>query len=112
MKAQVDEEAVQRLLNQPTMERHFIKIGEQIRLFAVAMAPKRTLHYVRSIGVELRRKPLRVYVTAKDFKAHWIEWGAGPSPYRGWRPFIARHTLERATNAVGLRVRAAKRGEL
>ena len=40
-------------------------------------------------------------VNAWDFKSHWIEWGTS-------RGFQARHILERAAEAVGLKVQVGR----
>jgi len=75
-------------------------IGRSVLSTAIVFAPKRTLHYVHSLYLEVYRgaNP-RVVVGARDFKAWWIEFGA----YGRYPPFRARAPLRRALLANGLR---------
>jgi hypothetical protein len=91
---------------------YLVRVAREIVGTASTIAPKRTGHYMRALAVVRRRArgDTSVYVAAKDFKAHWIEWGAGPSPVRRGRPFLARHTLEIATRAHVTKFRRAPKG--
>ena len=73
---------------------------------ALALSPKRTGHYARSLYVEVvRGASPRVVIGATDFKAWWIEYGAyGRNP-----PFPARAVLRKSLKANGLKFRAVKR---
>lgn len=78
---------------------------------ARAVSPIDTGQYRRSIGArQTGRKYARARVFARDFKAWWIEYGAGPSPVRGGRPFAARHTLATGIKATGVRYRDLRGG--
>lgn len=82
-------------------------VTEQLADTATQLAPARTTHYRSSIsgrGMGYRHAIGRLQAT--DFKAHWIEFGAGPSPWRGGRPFIARMPMRRAVLVNGLRYRS------
>lgn len=111
MRFEPDEEAVKTLGNDRHVIGYIREVASMVRATAYGLGPKRTGHYTRSIKVVIRRKRpgVEVYVVADDFKAHWIEWGAGPSPYRGWRPFRARHVLARSVRLHRLAFKEAKK---
>lgn len=78
---------------------------------ARSIAPKATGHFAASIEARhMGFKYARGRLYAHDFKAFWIEHGAGPSPVRGYRPFRARHVLEEAVRLTGMRFEQAYRG--
>lgn len=110
MRVDIDQGAISRLRDDRDVQWHFRRVGIHVMRNAKTIAPKRLGYYVESIGVRLQRRPLVVYVYAADFKAHWIEWGAGPSPYRDGKPFRPRHTLQRALEMSGLRLVKARKG--
>jgi hypothetical protein len=94
---------------------YLVTVARKIVGTAATIAPKRTGHYVQGLAVVRRRGrgDDSVYVAAKDFKSHWIEWGAGPSPeVHRFRPFKARHVLERATRAHVKKFKPSARGAL
>lgn len=83
------------------------------KAFAGATA-SRTGHYQRSIyfkGTRGGGRPAHAEFGSTDFKAWWIEFGANPSKKRSktgkiiGRPthFVARHVMQRAAEAIGLR---------
>jgi hypothetical protein len=112
MRVDIDHSGIEQMSRDRGIATYLVGRGRTVQLIAKAIAPKRTLHYMSSIKVILQRRPSTVvFVAASDFKAHWIEWGAGPSPYRGWRPFHARRVLWRATVGAGLRPKRARKGE-
>ena len=47
-------------------------------------------------------------VNANKFTSNWLEFGAGPSPYRHGLPFPPRAILRRAAETVGLRLVSKK----
>jgi hypothetical protein len=107
MRASIDSRAVRDLAREPGTGQAVAAAAAQVAAAARTLAPVRTGAYQRSIAV-LRRSGY-AYVTARDFKAGWIERGAGPSPVRGGRPFPARRVLERAVTGRGLRFKPSAR---
>lgn len=113
MKSRTSQSAVEReLRGSREITDYLLKLAREIVGTATIIAPKRTGHYVRGLSVVRRRArgDTSVYVAAKDFKSHWIEWGAGPSPVRNHRPFRARHVLEIATRMHVKKFRRAPKG--
>jgi hypothetical protein len=93
MRYELDSRAINALpRTQPGIRKHMFAVARQVQRTAIALAPKRTGHYVRGLKVVASRgaDPV-VRVVSTDFKGAWIEWGAGPSPRRGGRSFVARH---------------------
>lgn len=111
----LDERGIQQLDREPGLLKHLMEQGRVMQIFATqfgAADATRTGHYIRALRYYPKRRPgLVVYVVANDFKSHWIEWGAGPSPRRGGESFPARNILWRAARATGLRLRRAPKGE-
>jgi hypothetical protein len=100
----VNQQNIRRLAQLPSIHAHLAVAGEEIAMAARARAPHRTGHYAASIQSRpLNTRAARTRVYARDFKWVWIEYGAGPSPVRKGRPFPAKHPMEFAVRAVGLR---------
>lgn len=112
MKATVYEPGFRAQVNAIATSREMKAIAARvIRQTKVFAGKQRTGHYKAGLKVERVNYPSpHLTVAATDFKSHWLEWGAGPSPYRGGRPFLARHPLERAMRASGLTFKASRRG--
>lgn len=90
---------------QPEMHAFMAAIAMAAQGTAVAIAPRSSGHYNASIRSDsLRFADAMARVSASDFKAWWIEYGAGPSPVRHGRRFRERRTLRNATEAYGLTV--------
>lgn len=95
---------IQRLAQLPTVHAHVAVAAEEIATAARAASPKRSGHFANSIEARpMGYRFARARVYARDFKWLWIEYGAGPSPVRGGRPFRAIHPLEKGVRATGLR---------
>ncbi len=104
MRHRITKKGIQQLNYEPQMHAAMQRTAAQVAATARSMAPKRTGTYAASIESRLmgyRWARARVY--ARDFKAHWMEHGAGASPVRGGRSFPAHNVLEQATKANGLR---------
>jgi hypothetical protein len=77
-----------------------VRVGEEVVQTAKGIAPVRTGAYRDSLKTRVQGP--RVYVTATDFKGHWIEWGSVNN-----RTFAV---IRRACRMVGLNVNEAARG--
>lgn len=117
MKSEISQKRVDAALKgTPGIRKHLNHVAREVHRTASVLAPKRTGHYLA--GLEVVRRQSRgsedsVFVAAQDFKSHWIEWGAGPSPeVHRFRPFRARHVLERATRAHVKKFKPSARGAL
>jgi hypothetical protein len=101
VKSEISQKRVDALKKTPGVRKHMNSVARDVHKTATTLAPKRTGHYVSGLAVERRQTrgaEDSVFVVANDFKSHWIEWGAAPSPQvHRFRPFPARHVLERAT---------------
>lgn len=111
MKARLDPAGIRALARDPQLRRQAIAAAAEAARLARASAPRRTGHYAASIRAVPGTRPgdPPAFLTATDFKALWIERGAGPSPVRRGRPFPARHVLARAARAAGLTVKETPR---
>ena len=72
-----------------------VRIGEQVVQTAKQLSPVRTGAYRDSLQVKALGP--QVWVTATDFKGHWIEWGSINNP--------AFAPIRKAVIASGLRLR-------
>jgi hypothetical protein len=77
-----------------------VRVGEEVVQTAKGIAPVRTGAYRDSLKTRIEGP--RVYVTATDFKGHWIEWGTIKQP--------AKAVIRRACRMVGLNVNEVARG--
>lgn len=109
MKFRVDKKGVLALKREPQMHVFVNAVGNIVGDAVPAFAPRRTGHYDASVEPShMGFADARCRVYARDFKAWWIEFGAGPSPVRGGRSFPAREPLRNAARALGLDVRGVK----
>lgn len=99
----IDKRAVANLKNLPDVKEGQHTVALVIARLARLSAPRRQGHYVNGI------EALAASVVARDFKSHWIEFGAGPSPVRGGKPFPAHHTMQRAAEASPGKFTVSKR---
>lgn len=101
----VDRKGIAILKREPQMHAFIGRVSAQVGATAHAMSPHRSGHYDASIDTFSMavRSVATGRVVARDFKAWWIEYGAGPSPVRGGRPFAPRAPLRKAVVAHGLR---------
>lgn len=111
MRFDPDEDGIADLEESREIRAYLRQVAIKVKNTAVGIAPVRTGHYKRALSVVIRRSRGRgiVYVAARDFKAHWIEWGAKGSPYRGGQNFRARHVLQRAVRLNRLRFTKSKK---
>jgi hypothetical protein len=77
-----------------------VRVAEEVKKTAQTIAPKRTGAYIR--GLKVKVVGPAVYVTATDFKGHWIEWGTEDTPT--FAP------IRRAVLMSGLKLRSLPRG--
>lgn len=104
MRSNVNRKGIQQLAYEPQMHRAMGELGQAVATIIRATAPINSGHYKANIEVRtMSFKWARTRVYARDFKAYWIEYGAGPSPVRGGRPYPAHHTMQNAVIAAGLR---------
>ena len=100
----LDHKGIASLKREAQMHAFIGAVGAIVSDSAKAQAPRRKGFYEGSIEARMMGfADARCRVYARDFKANWIEDGAGPSPMRGGRPFRARHPLRNAAIATGLR---------
>lgn len=97
--AQIAADIERQVKEQVELRAEVDKKAKEVQKAAKSFAPVRTGRYAASIQVEKRPDvdglPVR-RVVAKDFKAHWIEFGTGePGPTKAFAP------MEKAANAAG-----------
>lgn len=104
MRSNVNRKGVQMLAYKPEMHVAVTAWANIAADIAKAKAPKSSGHYAASIQARhMGYRYARARIYSRDFKAYWIEFGAGPSPVRHGRPFRARHVLSEAAIAAGLK---------
>jgi hypothetical protein len=99
-----DWKGIAALKRTPEMHAYIAAVGAMVADASHNFSTRDTGHY--DAGIEPRMmgfRDARCRVYAHDFKSHWMEYGAGPSPVRGGRPFLARQPLRKAVLATGLR---------
>jgi hypothetical protein len=111
MRFVLDHKGIAMLKREPQMHVYTQAVAEVVGATVPNIGPRRTGHYDASIDVvHMGYSDARVRVYVRDFKAFWIEYGAGPSPVRGGRPFVARAPLRTAVVINGLRFDDRYRG--
>lgn len=55
-----------------------VRVAEEVKKTAQAIAPKRTGVYIK--GLKVKVVGPAVYVSGTDFKSHWIEFGTVDTP--------------------------------
>jgi hypothetical protein len=107
MKNNLGQFGIRAQVNAVMTDKHMHQLARKLVRKTISYAGKpRTGHYRRGVKAEIVNTPSRhLAVAATDFKSHWIEDGAGPSPRRGGKPFLGRHPLERAFRSEGLEYR-------
>jgi hypothetical protein len=111
MKFRLDHKGIASIKRESSTHVYVQAVAEVVGATVPTMAPHRSGRYEASIDVvHMGYADARVRVYARDFKANWIEYGAGPSPVRGGHPFIARSPLRRAVLACGLRLSERGKG--
>lgn len=104
MRSNINQQGIRKLQMEPLMHAAMTASAEAVADVARATAPVHSGHYKSSIEARhMGYRYARARVYSRDFKAYWMEYGAGPSPVRGGHRFRARHVLRDATVAVGLR---------
>lgn len=104
----LDRKGIRALARTPEMHAFMGATAQIVADAAAGLPPRRTGRYDAEIeGKAMGFASAKSRVYARDFKSHWIEYGAGPSPVRGGRPFRARHPLRNAVLITGLRYRSA-----
>jgi len=104
----IDEHAVRELDRQPELRDHVFQTAVRAVRLARGYSPNRTGHYLRSLSAKPGgTQSALAYITATDFKAWWIEFGAYHRPH----PYVARAPLRKAVARLGLRfVPTSRRG--
>lgn len=111
MRFSVDRKGIALMKREPFMHVAITASAEVVAETIPAMAPRRSGHYDASIDVRhMGFADARARIYVRDFKWNWIEFGAGPSPVRGGRPFPARGPMRKAAVACGLRFVPSARG--
>ncbi|MEV8373010.1 hypothetical protein AB0P21_09750 [Kribbella sp. NPDC056861] len=111
MKFSVDHKGIAAMKREPFMHVAMQAAAETVAETIPALAPHRSGHYDASIDVRhMGFADARVRIYIRDFKWNWIEYGAGPSPVRGGRPFPARAPIRNAVITCGLRFVPGMRG--
>jgi hypothetical protein len=104
VKFRLDHKGIARLKHQRGVHAY---VGAAAHVVADAVpnfSTRRTGRYEAAVDDRMMGfRDARARVYARDFKAHWMEYGAGPSPVRGGRPFRARHPLRNAVRSTGMR---------
>jgi hypothetical protein len=104
MRHTINRRGIQRLQMEPKMHAAVTAYAEAVADTVRASAPANTGFFKASIEARhMAYRYARARVYSHDFKAYWIEYGAGPSPVRGNHPFRARHVFRDAVIACGLR---------
>lgn len=111
MRFRLDHAGIKQVAAMPVVRDYTDAAANAAAEIARSTAPVATGAYQRSIKAKRTgRRYAKARLSARDFKAWWIEYGAGPSPVRGGRTFPARHVLARSARAVGLRVHDRRGG--
>lgn len=112
MRHTVNKRGIKQLSYEPDMHMAMQQVAQAVASIVRATAPAHSGHYKASVSTQrMGFKWARSRVYVRDFKAYWIEYGAGPSPVRGGRPFPAHHTMRNAVISAGLRFDDRYRGE-
>lgn len=104
MRHTINRRGIQQVQMEPYMHAAMHAYARVAANYARSRAPVSSGFYKASIDVrQMGFRWARARFYARDFKAGWIERGAGPSPVRGGHAFRARHTLAEAAIAAGMR---------